>query len=64
MKHFTIALIISVVYFRVGNATAIAGVHHFSNEFLNSAFIEILFAPYTFIAGMSTFAGWDWLSCV
>jgi uncharacterized membrane protein len=59
MKHMKIALVASIVYLLLGN---IVGVQ--SEEFPCSDFIKVLFAPYTFIAGMSSFAGWDWLSLV
>lgn len=60
-KHFTIALIISLAYLVAGN---IVGMQQALEKYPGSGFIEIIFGPYTFIAGMSSFAGWDWLSFV
>ncbi len=62
MKLFAWALVMAVVYLILGNVTAISGAHVQSNQLLNSTFIQIFFAPYTFIAGLSTLAGWDSLS--
>lgn len=62
MKRLTKALIISTTYLAVGNLIAINGMQHPTNAILNAPLIEMLFAPYTFVGGMSAFAGWDWLS--
>jgi len=64
MKRFRTALVLSFIYLALGNITAIIGTENPSNEFLNSGFVGTLFAPYTFVAGMSTFAGWDLLSFI
>ncbi|WP_276131934.1 hypothetical protein [Polluticoccus soli] len=64
MTRFVIALIFAILYLILGNVFAVRGMQNTSNEFFNSPLIEILFAPYTFVGGMSAFAGWDWLSFV
>lgn len=36
----------------------------FLSKYYLNGFFETIFLPYTFIAGMSNFAGWDWLSYI
>lgn len=62
MKRFVTALAMAVVYLVVGNMVTIHAVHNSSNELLNAKSMQLFFAPYTFIAGMSEFAGWGALS--
>lgn len=62
MKRFFIAFVIAFVYLVVGNVVTIYAAHNSSNALLNAKSMQLLFAPYTFIAGMSEFAGWGALS--
>lgn len=54
-KAFKIAFFITIIHFVIGNLVAKSTV---------STLIEVIFMPYTFIAGMSDFAGWDTLSYI
>jgi hypothetical protein len=50
-----VSIVITLVHFIIGN---IVGHYSFGDV------IDIIFLPYSFIAGMSNFAGWDSLSYV
>ncbi len=55
-RELKIALVFSIIHFIVGNIIGI--------NMINSIFLELIGLPYTFIAGMSQFAGWDYLSLI
>lgn len=48
-----VAFFITIIHFTLGNLLA---------KWSVSNIIDVVFIPYTFIAGMSDFAGWDTLS--
>lgn len=52
---FKISLLITLVHCILGNVVAF---------YETNKIVEIIFIPYTFIAGMSNFAGWDTLSYI
>jgi hypothetical protein len=56
-KAFRFAIIVSIIHCILGNL--IGGSYNTSSKFL-----EFIFLPYSFIAGMSNFAGWDSLSII
>jgi len=56
-KTFVFAFFISIIHCVLGNL--IGGSYNISSNFL-----EFIFLPYSFIAGLSNFAGWDTLSIV
>ncbi len=56
-KTFLIAILISTIHCILGNL--IGGSYDISSNFL-----DFIFLPYSFIAGMSNFAGWDSLSII
>lgn len=64
MKRFLVALSMAVIYLVVGNVITIEVVHNSSNELMNCVGVELLFAPYAFVVGLSEFAGWDSLSYI
>lgn len=53
ISSIKLSILIAVAHCVIGNVLAFYDVHEV---------IEVLFMPYTFIAGMSNFAGWDSLS--
>jgi len=59
MRRFIIALFISILYLILGN---LVGMQSPFEKYPFSDLLEVLFVPYTFIAGLSSFAGWDGLS--
>lgn len=56
-KALAFAIFISVIHCVLGNL--IGGSYNVS-----SGFLDFIFLPYSFIAGLSNFAGWDPLSIV
>jgi len=56
-KTFALAILISIVHCVLGNL--IGGSYNISSNFL-----DFIFLPYSFIAGLSNLAGWDSLSIV
>jgi uncharacterized membrane protein len=52
---FKISILISILHCLLGNLIG-------ANS--DNLFVEIIFLPYSFIAGMSSFAGWDFLSII
>jgi hypothetical protein len=53
-SRLKISLLITLIHFVIGNAIGMSA--------SDLPVLEVLFLPYTFIAGMSQFAGWDGLS--
>lgn len=51
-----IAFFVAFIHCVIGNIIGIS--------LIDCTVLEILFLPYTFIAGLSEFAGWDWLSFI
>lgn len=52
---FKVSLLIAIAHCIIGNTVAF---------YDTNTVIEIIFSPYTFIVGMSNFAGWDALSYI
>ena len=52
---FKISILISILHCILGNLIGAK---------FDNAFLEIIFLPYSFIAGLSNFVGWDFLSLI
>ncbi len=63
-RRLVYSIIIAILYLTLGNTFAILGMKNISNSFYNNIIVQLIFLPYTFIGGMSTYAGWDWSSIV
>lgn len=56
-KTLAFAILISMIHCVLGNLIG-------GNYNISSNFLDFIFLPYSFIAGLSNFAGWDSLSIV
>lgn len=56
-RTLVFAILISVIHCVLGNL--VGGSYNIS-----SGFLEFIFLPYSFIGGLSNFAGWDFLSII
>jgi hypothetical protein len=54
---FAIAILIAIIHCVLGNLIG-------ASYNISSNFLEFIFLPYSFIGGLSNFAGWDTLSIV
>jgi hypothetical protein len=52
---FRIAMLISILHCILGNLIGAKS---------DNSFVEFIFLPYSFIGGLSNFAGWDFLSLI
>jgi uncharacterized membrane protein len=55
-NNFKVAFLIAFVHCIIGNVIGMS--------LIDNSFLETIFLPYTFIVGLSQFAGWDWFSVI
>jgi hypothetical protein len=60
MKPFHKTLLIALIHLILGNLIGI----YFEGSNIVVNILGVIGLPYSFVAGLSVFAGWDWLSLV